>query len=99
MTYLTCALGTITFSALTMGYLICPTNVLEWIVAAAGTVLLLFPHVLYDSIGLDIPALLVDFIAIGLFVTVYIAQKIRIKKDPTLILPLSERLALKEAKA
>ncbi len=99
MTYLTCALGTITFSALTMGYLICPTNVLEWIIAALGTILLLFPHVLYDTLGLSIPALVVDLLAIGLFAAVYGAQKMRIRKDPSLLLPLQERRKLKESKA
>ena len=99
MTYLTCALGTITFSALTMGYLICPTNILEWLVAAAGTVLLLFPHVLYDSLGVNIPALAVDFIAIGLFVLVYLVQKYRIKKNPALLGPVHNRKKIKEVQA
>lgn len=96
MTYLTCALGTITFSALTMGYLICPTNVIEWIVAAVGTVLLLFPMVFGKITGLELPGIVVDFIAIGLFVAVYLMQKMRIRKDPSLLLPLAERLALKK---
>jgi TRAP transporter 4TM/12TM fusion protein len=99
MTYLTCALGTITFSALTMGYLVCPTNIPEWIVAAIGTILLLFPQVLYDTLNLSIPALVVDFMAIALFVAVYLSQKYRIKKNPALLRPLSERKAIKEAQA
>ena len=98
MTYLTCALGTVTFSALTMGYLVCPTNVPEWILAAIGTVLLLFPHVLYDSMNVDLPPLAVDFIAIGIFVAVYFSQKYRIRKDPSLLLPLSQRMKTKESK-
>jgi len=94
LTYLTCALGTVTFSMLTMGYFMCPTNILEWIVAAFGTILLLFPHILYDIIGVNLHEFLVDFIAISLFVMVYALQKYRIKKDPTLILPLAERRKL-----
>lgn len=96
MTYLTCALGTITFSALTMGYLVCPTNVIEWIVAAVGTVLLLFPMTLQAVLPFETPSLVVDFLAIGLFMLVYMSQKIRIKKDPSLLLPLAERMKLKE---
>ena len=99
MTYLTCALGTITFSALTMGYFVCPTNVLEWLTAAVGTVLLLFPHVLYETFGLDINPLLVDVLAVALFGAVYLMQKIRIKKDPDLLLPLHERKKLREAQS
>ena len=99
MTYLTCALGTITFSALTMGYLVCPTNIAEWIVAAIGTILLLFPQVIYKGLALDIPPLAVDLIAIALFVLVYLSQKYRIRKNPDLTLPLHERMKLREATA
>ncbi|HDR14805.1 MAG TPA: TRAP transporter permease [Desulfobacteraceae bacterium] len=93
-TYLTCALGTVTFSMLTMGYFICATSVFEWIVAALGTVLLLFPHIVYRTLGLPIPELLVDLIAISFFIAVYLMQKYRIKKDPTLTLPITERRKL-----
>ncbi len=96
MTYLTCALGTITFSALTMGYMVCPTNIIEWVVAAIGTVLLLFPHVLYETLNVNIPALAVDFLAIGLFVAVYVSQKYRIRKNPSLLLPTHERKKIRE---
>ena len=99
MTYLTCALGTITFSALTMGYLVCPTNIAEWIVAAIGTVLLLFPQIIYKGLALNIPPLAVDLIAIALFVLVYMSQKYRIRKNPDLTLPLHERMKLREATA
>ena len=95
MTYITCFLGTITFSSLTMGYFLCPTNIVEWLVAAAGTVLLLFPMVLQALTPWHLPDLLIDFIAIGFFLAVYFSQKMRIKRDPTLILPLAERMALK----
>jgi TRAP-type uncharacterized transport system fused permease subunit len=98
-TYVTCALGTMTFSMLTMGYFMCPTSVPEWIVAAIGTILLLFPHVLYDTIGLALPELIVDLIAIGFFVSVYVMQKYRIRKDPTLVMPLAERMRLRKAHA
>jgi TRAP transporter 4TM/12TM fusion protein len=98
-TFITCALGTVTFSMLTMGYFMCPTSIPEWIVAAIGTVLLLFPHILYDTIGLALPPLIVDLIAIGFFVTVYGMQKYRIRKDPTLAMPLAERMRLRKARA
>jgi TRAP transporter 4TM/12TM fusion protein len=95
ITYLTCALGTVTFSMLTMGYFMCPTSIPEWIVAAFGTILLLFPHILYDIIGLNLNEFIVDFIAISLFITVYLMQKYRIRKDPGLTLPLAERMRLR----
>ena len=95
MTFLTCILGTITFSMVTMGYFKCATNVLEWILAAAGTVILLFPRVLPSLTGWEIPILAVDFMAILLFVAVYLLQTFRIKKNPNLTLPLEQRRQLK----
>ena len=75
----------------------CPTSIPEWVVAAVGTVLLLFPHILYDTLGLPLPALIVDLIAVGFFFLVYGMQKYRIRKDPTLALPLSQRMRLRKA--
>lgn len=95
ITYATCALGTITFSALTMGYMLCPTNVYEWIIGAAATVILLFPKVLQAVTAADLNRFLIDGLAIGLFAVVYLSQKFRVKKDPDLLLPLAERLAKK----
>ncbi|MFW6314084.1 MAG: hypothetical protein ACOC0S_00700 [Desulfohalobiaceae bacterium] len=46
--------------------------------------------------GLEIPVRAVDGLAIGMFVAVYLLQKYRIKKDPTLTLPLEERRRLKK---
>ncbi len=45
-------LGTIAFSALTMGFLIRRTNIPEWLVLAAATVLLYWPTYMTDAIGL-----------------------------------------------
>lgn len=45
-------LGTIAFSALTMLYLIRKTNVPEWLVLAAATVLLYWPGFVTDGLGL-----------------------------------------------
>ncbi|MFO8089654.1 MAG: hypothetical protein R6U13_07460, partial [Desulfatiglandaceae bacterium] len=98
ITYLTCALGTVTFSMLTMGYFLCATNIFEWIVAAIGTVLLLFPHIIYRTLGLPIPEVLVDIIAISFFVAVYLMQKFRIRKDPTLTLSITERRKLRKTR-
>jgi TRAP transporter 4TM/12TM fusion protein len=91
ITYLTCALGTITFSALTMGYMLCPTNILEWIVGAAATVILLFPKVLQAVTAADLNRFLIDALAIGLFLIVLTSQKYRTKHNPDLLLPLSQR--------
>lgn len=97
-TFLTCILGTITFSMVTMGYFKCPTNILEWVIAAAGTVMLLFPRTVPGITGLEIPVLLIDGIAILFFIAVYMLQTIRIRRNPSLTLPLEERRRLKREK-
>jgi TRAP-type uncharacterized transport system fused permease subunit len=62
-------LGTLAFSALTMGYFIRRTNLIEWLVLAAGTVLLYWPTLITDGIGL---------LLVG---AVYMSQKARIRRD------------------
>lgn len=99
ITWFTVILGTIAFGSLTMGYFLCPTTILEWIICAIATVLLFFPQILPWAIGLEIPHLVVDCIGIALWAAVYFMQKIRIAKDPTLTLPLHERQKLKAAAA
>jgi type IV secretory pathway TrbD component len=49
--------------------------------------------------GIDVPTFLVDASGIGLWVLVYFMQKIRIRRDPTLILPIEERQKLKKEKS
>ena len=95
MTFLTCILGTISFSMVTMGYFKCATNVAEWILAAVGTIILLFPRVVPGITGLEISIFIIDAAAIGLFVLVYLMQTLRIKKNPNLTLPLEQRRHLK----
>lgn len=91
MTFLTVILGTIAFGSLTMGYLLCSTNLVEWIIFALATALLFFPKLLPWATGIDFPLIIADFIGVGLWALVYFMQKIRIKKDPTLTLPVDER--------
>ena len=62
-------LGTLAFSALTMGYFIRKTNVFEWVVLAFATVLLYWPTLVTDGIGLLLVAI------------VYFSQKARNKRD------------------
>ena len=62
-------LGTIAFSSLTMFYLIRKTNVLEWVLLAAGTVLLYWPGFITDGLGLLLVA------------AVYLSQRARNKND------------------
>jgi TRAP transporter 4TM/12TM fusion protein len=62
-------LGTIAFSALTMLYLIRKTNIFEWLLLAAGTLLLFWPTFITDGAGLVLVALVI------------IMQKARDKKD------------------
>lgn len=99
LSFLTITLGTIAFGSLTMGYFMCGTTILEWIICAVATLLLFFPKLLPWITGLPIPTLAVDFIGIGLWVVVFFMQKIRIRKDPTLTLPIHERQKLKKEKA
>jgi len=97
MAYFTIVLGTIAFGSLTMGYFMCPTNIVEWLIAAVATILLFFPEILSDPTPL--PKIAVDFIGIGLWGLVYAMQKVRIKANPSLILPINERRRMKEASA
>jgi len=97
-TMFTIVLGTIAFGALTMGYFLCSTTIFEWMLAALATALLFFPKLVDWATGIDVPNLLVDGIGIGLWVAVYFLQKIRIRKDPTLTLPIEERKKLKKTK-
>ena len=62
-------LGTIAFSALTMFFLIRKTNIIEWLLLAAGTILLYWPTLITDGAGLV------------LVVLVVFMQKARNKKD------------------
>ena len=62
-------LGTLAFSALTMGYFIRKTNLIEWLILAVATVLLYWPTFITDGAGLVLVAI------------VYISQKARNKRD------------------
>ncbi len=95
----TIILGTVAFGSLTMGYLLCPTNILEWCIFAVATALLFFPKLLGWATGLDLPAFAGDLLGIGLWVVVFFMQKVRIKRDPSLTLPIQERKHAKEAAA
>ncbi len=95
-TWVTIVLGTIAFGSLTMGYFLCGMTVFEWIIAALSTLLLFFPHLInWIVFWVDLPTLLVDAMGIGLWVVVFFMQKLRIRKDPTLTLPIGERQRLK----
>ncbi len=97
LAYVTITLGTIAFGSLTMGYLLCPTKWYEWVVFAAATALLFFPDLLHS--WTPVPKLGADFIGIALVAAVYFSQKARIKKDPSLTLPIHERQQMQEATA
>jgi hypothetical protein len=80
-----------------MGYFLCPTKIWEWVIAGVATLILFFPHMLTWALGgLDVPTFVVDAAGVALWVVVYFMQKIRIKKDPTLTLPIEERQRLKK---
>jgi len=96
-TMTTIVLGTIAFGSLTMGYFLCPTKIVEWIICAAATLILFFPHMILDLTGIDVPTFIVDITGIGLWVLVFFMQKIRIRRNPTLTLPIEERRKLKRA--
>lgn len=91
MSVVTITLGTVAFGSLTMGYFLCGTTLLEWILCAVATVLLFFPDILLWATGLMLPKLLVDLAGIGIWGIVYLMQKKRIKQDPSLTLPIHKR--------
>ncbi len=95
-TFVTITVATVAFGSLTMGYLSCGMNIPEWIIMAVATVILFFPHVV-DKIGIEMPGLAIDALGLLLWGIVFFMQKARIKKDPTLTLPIHERRKLAEA--
>jgi TRAP transporter 4TM/12TM fusion protein len=96
MTFVTITMATVAFGSLTMGYLSCGMNAVEWVVMAVATVILFFPDIVH-AIGLQIPSLAVDGLGIILWGVVFLLQKARIRKDPTLTLPIHERKKLQAA--
>ena len=94
---ITIILGTIAFCSLTMGYFLCATTIFEWLICALATLILFFPHMILDLTGVDVPTFIVDVTGIGLWVLVFFMQKFRIRRDPTLTLPIEERKKLKHA--
>jgi len=94
-TMITIILGTIAFGSLTMGYFLCPTSILEWMICAVATLILFFPHMIMAITGIDAPTFVVDAAGIGLWVLVFFMQKFRIRNNPTLTLPIHERKRLK----
>ena len=62
-------LGTLAFSALTMGFWIRKTNLIEWLVLAVATVLLYWPTLITDGAGLLLVA------------AVWMSQKARNRRD------------------
>jgi TRAP transporter 4TM/12TM fusion protein len=98
-TMITIILGTIAFGSMTMGYFLCATTILEWAICAVATLILFFPHMVMAVTGIDVPTFIVDASGIALWVLVYFMQKIRIRRDPTLTLPIEERRRLKKSRA
>jgi TRAP transporter 4TM/12TM fusion protein len=98
-TWITIVLGTIAFGSLTMGYFLCGMTIPEWIIAAVSTLLLFFPHLVnWMVFWIDLPTIAIDIFGIVLWVLVFFMQKRRIRKDPTLTLPIDERQRLKREK-
>ncbi|MCP4292258.1 MAG: TRAP transporter fused permease subunit [bacterium] len=93
MTFLTITLATVAFGSLTMGYLSCGMSIPEWIIMALATAILFFPGLVH-KVGINLPDLVVDGLGIVLWGTVFLLQKVRIRKDPTLTLPIHERKQL-----
>jgi len=98
-TWFTIVLGTIAFGSLTMGYFLCPTTVLEWIICAVATLLLFFPKLVHWAVGVDFPTLIVDAAGIGLWVLVFFMQKVRIRKNPHLTDPIKQKDSIQPATA
>ena len=99
---LTIILGTIAFGSLTMGYLLCSTTIVEWFIFAVATALLFFPELLPWALSLgdsEVYKLMGDALGLGLWFVVYLMQKVRVKRDPSLLLPIAERKAAKQQPA
>ncbi|MBU8871978.1 MAG: TRAP transporter fused permease subunit [Gemmatimonadales bacterium] len=94
MAFLTITLATIAFGSLTMGYLACGMNPLEWVIMAFATTILFFPGLVHWAFHVDIPGLLVDCIGILLWAAVYLMQKGRIRNNPNLTLSIHEQKKL-----
>jgi type IV secretory pathway TrbD component len=97
VTFTTITLATVAFGSLTMGYLACGMNILEWVIMAVATAILFFPGLVHAALHVDVPAFLVDGVGILLWVLVFVLQKIRIKANPTLTLPAHEQKKLRAA--
>jgi len=90
-TMVTIVLGTVAFGSLTMGYFLCPTTIAEWVICAVATAVLFFPRLIPWATGLEIPIYIIDAAGIGLWVIVYFKQKMRIRSNPDLTLPIEAR--------
>jgi TRAP transporter 4TM/12TM fusion protein len=97
-TMVTIVLGTIAFGSLTMGYFLCATTAFEWVIYAVATLILFFPHIVTWATGIDFPTFVIDAMGVGLWVVVYFMQKVRIRKNPDLTLPIEERRRRKQQK-
>ena len=91
MTWVGITLGTWAFGALTMGYMVCPMKIWEWAILAVGTILLFFPRLPGHLLGIEIHDAIEYTAGIALWVAVFLLQKIRVRRDPSLVLPLHER--------
>ena len=98
MTWITIALATVAFGSLTMGYLSCGMNPLEWVIMAVATVILFFPGLVH-AMGLQLPDLVIDGVGIALWGAVFFLQKARIRRKPSLTLPIHEQKKLQQAGA
>ena len=96
ITFVTITMATVAFGSLTMGYLSCGMNPAEWVILAVATVILFFPDIVH-GIGINVPSLAIDGFGLVLWAVVFIMQKARISKDPTLTLPKHEREKLQTA--
>ncbi len=99
MTFATIALATVAFGSLTMGYLSCGMNPLEWIIMAVATMILFFPDLGHVILPFDAPSWAMDVAGVVLWGVVFLLQKARIAKNPNLTLPAHEQKKLREAGA
>ncbi|MFH1060161.1 MAG: TRAP transporter permease [Pseudomonadota bacterium] len=92
----TIILGTIAFGSLTMGYMLCPMTIVEWLIMASASALLFFPYLIafHDAV----PRWVADVLGIGLWVLVYFIQKFRIKRNPDLTMPIDQRREMRKHK-
>jgi hypothetical protein len=69
----------------------------EWVIMAVATVILFFPTIADLVTPVDLPRLGIRIVGLAIWALVFLMQKARIRRDPTLTLPVEEQKRLRTA--